>query len=505
MFRKILKPTMLGTALLAGTLLSGCESLMYSDVRDKQGISAKEAWSAVDVTAVVTTERANLKKLLGAELDTQDRLAAGIRNHELRSLVAAKTLKEGLVDPVNQRLSSVAGSAESVSASHKRLSNYRKNLILLEAIEEEFKAEHLRMPDCTTVANGAVPPVIAQWLKSADATSASEINYLLEQLQKVCKNPDIDIFAVYAGLSGEIGAAVIRYHAETMLIKEAKDQFEKLRTDYQVALASYNTAVASAKGRSDAAAQVKADLDKLKKAIDALESAQDPFSVQFLSKERLDSLGKFVDAVTQSALDGKIPEGANEATVAFILLPQLLDDAKNSLAAAKKPLALPLLIRRNHEQLKLEAATREIEARETIARLSRELVEVLYEQAVQLWHASDTLGSPSMQKLHLSSIANAFSKSGSNEKEALYRAAAQYLDAVNRLSAKRYKLEYMRIASIHEIGLAYAETNLRQWDSLISATIDQVASASASGIKAENVSALLNSAVLLWIGNGVNK
>jgi hypothetical protein len=80
--------------LAALSLLSGCESLrLYSDVRDKQGKAAREAWTAVDLSALIATERTNLKNLLDAELATQDNLAMGIRNHELRYLVDAPKLK----------------------------------------------------------------------------------------------------------------------------------------------------------------------------------------------------------------------------------------------------------------------------------------------------------------------------------------------------------------------------------------------------------------------------
>ena len=71
--------------------------------------------------------------------------------------------------------------------------------------------------------------------------------------------------------------------------------------------------------------------------------------------------------------------------------------------------------------------------------------------------------------------------------------------------AKWRKLEYQRIATFHEISLSYAEVNLKQWSSLIGSAVDQVAESAGDGIKPENVTALINSLGILWIGRGVNK
>ena len=91
--------------LLFSLLLGGCSSLhLHSEVRDKQGEAARKAWSEVDLKAVVDAERANLKTLLEAELDTQDGLATGIRNHQLRFMVQSESVKVGLVDPLDERL-----------------------------------------------------------------------------------------------------------------------------------------------------------------------------------------------------------------------------------------------------------------------------------------------------------------------------------------------------------------------------------------------------------------
>lgn len=497
----------IAATLVMSAALSACGSLrLYSEVRDKQGLAAKEAWTAVDLSGLVATERANLKKLLDAELETQDRLSSGIRNHELRGMVDAKSLKEGLVDLVEARLIAVAGDAASVELSRKELSKFRKQTIQLDAVAYELKLKGLALPTCASVANGATPAAIEQWQKSAAPMPLAEVEGALTEMRRVCGTSANNIVkAVYQGIGGEVATALKQYEEDVLALTLAEGGAAMLKSAYRVALAEYNKVSGEGAGKSDATERVKTALGKLNDAVAALDSAQDALSLQFISRERLDSLDKFVDAVTQAKGDGTVPDGASKASVAFILLPGLVDDARKSLEDAKKPLALPLLIRRNHEQLKLESANREIDARQTRVRLSKEIVDALYEQAVQLWLASRDLNNVNIRAFHSRKFTEAFAVAGQNDKELLYMSVARYLDVVNRLSARRYRLEYMRIATSHELSLAYAEVNMKQWQSLIGATVNQVAAFGGSGIKAENVTALLNTLGVLWIGQGVNK
>jgi hypothetical protein len=91
------------------------------------------------------------------------------------------------------------------------------------------------------------------------------------------------------------------------------------------------------------------------------------------------------------------------------------------------------------------------------------------------------------------------------QREALLRAAAQYLDVLDRLEAQSYQLRYKRIAAHHEKALAYAEVSAKQWESLIGTAVNQVADYSATGFKPEQVSNFLNTIGILSIGVGVNK
>jgi hypothetical protein len=81
---------------------------------------------------------------------------------------------------------------------------------------------------------------------------------------------------------------------------------------------------------------------------------------------------------------------------------------------------------------------------------------------------------------------------------------ALYLDADSRLHAEIRKTNTRVRAMEHERALAAAESNVAQWNALITSGVGQLADFGASGIRPERITALINSLTLLWIGAGVN-
>lgn len=492
-------------AVIGSLVLGGCGSFgMYSEVRDKQGEAAKKAWAEVDLRGIVATERTNLNSLLAAELDAQDRLAEGVRNHTLRAMFDGKSLDDALVKPVGSRLDKLVGSKKLLVASleaREKQGAAERNLAGKYA--PDFEQKMLPMPACFDVADDATPSVIKKWLVSASEADKLVMNETLEHLRKDCGAAAED--SIYQVLGGDIAEAWKQYKRDSTQIATSRKEAAKLQDAYLAAVAAYDKAVAAAQTTPEAIKATQDAVTNLGKALDALAKAQDAISVSFLSEQRLKSIDKLVVAITETNPGGKLPADAGQATVAFILIPQLLDAARQSLADGKKPLAIPLLMSRNHEQLNLEAAKRDIASREAMVRLSHEVVAALYQQAIELYIADRELHATSVMQYYSLPVLEAFSKPPPADRELIYSAAARYLDALNRLDAKRYKLEYMRIAAVHERSLAYAEVNIQQWQSLIGITVDQVADFSAGGIKPESIGNLINTLGILWIGAGVNK
>jgi hypothetical protein len=287
-------------------------------------------------------------------------------------------------------------------------------------------------------------------------------------------------------------------------LQQVRNESLNARNAYRAALAEHARAAAALDTDPKAREQIRAAAAKLQKAAAALAKLDDVFSARFLSEARRDSLAEFLSAVAETPPGQAPPQTASKAAAALVLLPEAFDETRGSLAEARRPSLVPLLLRKNHEQLNLEAATRRIASQEMRVDLHEARLAKLTEQAAQLKGARDAM-SRILPRLQPTTIIDVAGGSGSREdKRSLFEALALYLDAGGRLTAEERKLEYRQFALAHEEALALAEVNVLQWDSLIDTTVGQVAAFGKSGIRAEHILALINSLTLLWIGIGVN-
>ena len=482
---------------------------------------------------MIAAERANLDKLLETELATQDQLALAIRDHTLRSLVDDPSIDKALFQRTDEQLKKLVGDGGAQKVKDALDLQSKKANLAAEITERQEVWGQLRLgvqaPKCTDFGNTAAMVALNKAVTKAESDTENQKKQkvlgldTLQELERMCEkeNKD-DKDDIFKNMEGALRGAQTRHQTDLELASTSQKASSNLIRNYKAASKAYTEALgeearlASANNEKTAPTEdlkksakdrTETALVKLKEATAKLSTATDALSIQFLSKERLDSLNAFVDAVTQAGVSGKLPNDANKATVAFVLFPTLVDDAKKSLTDAKAPLALPLLIQRNMAQLQLEAITREVAARDAMQRISQAVVDAIFIQARQLVLAKSEFTSIAQKNegIESKSVAAAFSSATGTTKQSLYRGAAFYLDALNRLEARRYKLEYQYIAAEHELQLAYAEVNAKQWASLIGSTVDQVAAASAGGIKPDSVVALLNTFGVFYIGRGVNK
>lgn len=493
--------------------VAGCGSVrLYSETRNKQGTEAQEAWAKVDLGQMITTDRANLKKLLDLELATQDQLASGIRNHRLRGLVEGK-VGQDLVKPTNDLLNQLVGPADKFKAVQERLGELRSNSRKLESRRESFDGLPFGAPSCDEVKDGAIPPAIKTAISGLSDGRKAGFKFLVEELATICQevgeagDTEAGAIKAYRELGGEMATAVRQWEIDEAALDAIRGQEAPRKVAYKVARDEYDKAVADYERDSTLLAKVQEKAGAVREAAAGLAELQDALSVELLSEGRLKSIDSFFKTVAATDPAADLPKDANRTAAALALLPDLVDNSRETLAEAKKPLALPLLMRRNYEQLRLEAATREIAARQAMVDLSRDLMDAIYLEAGQVSQAARSFHGAGVDEDSSDTVLAVFDAKNpnKNQKEHLYNAAARYLDAVNRLEARRYKLQYMRIAATHELALAYSEVNLKQWESLIGTTVNQVADYSAGGIKSQDIMDLINAAGLIYIGVGVNK
>lgn len=148
--------------LLFTLVLQGCAGLRpHSELRHQQAQAAQTAWQAVDLKALVATERRNLASLLAAELSAQDQLATSIRDHRLRHLLSATPLQEALVAPIDADLRRLVGDPAVFADSRQALQRHRVVAEqALNALTIEFTAKRLPMPACPELAGGTEPDAL---------------------------------------------------------------------------------------------------------------------------------------------------------------------------------------------------------------------------------------------------------------------------------------------------------------------------------------------------------
>lgn len=496
------------------TMLLGCAQLKpYNEVRHQQGRAASAAWGKVDIDGIITTERANLGKLLATELATQDKLAVALRDHTLRSLVDAPTLQLGLIAPLDAMLQKLvgpdAGSHMAQAADHlMAVRQWQDMLLERQAFWPPVRWVGVPAPSCQALRTEPAVYQTALAPSAADTEDAKKAKRvaagLLADIHEHClRNPGLQAHP-FAHMGGDMQAAWRQHGDLSQRLLAQQQEAASLAADYQAAWQAYQSSLGQDPASAVAATQQA--LHTLRKATRALEQANNALSAQFVAKQKLAALNDFVASTTTGLDAAPAPQEDSQAVLAFVLFPQLIDDAHAALKQARAPLALPLMIQRDQAQLALEVANREVASLEAQARLSLMVADTIYAQARQLWLAQRELDAAKAEGADPAKPAlAAFNTGNASAKASMYRGAGLYLDAIQRLEARRHKLNHQLVAATDELRLAYAEVNAKQWASLINAGVEQVAAAGAAGIQAERVSALLNTAGVLYIGRGVNQ
>ncbi|MYM67878.1 hypothetical protein GTP45_13680 [Pseudoduganella sp. FT55W] len=500
----------LAGVMLAGGL-SGCSSLrIHSEARDKQGQAAQEAYKKVDLSAIFSTASDNLNKQLVTELDSQDRLGAAIRATDLAAIVQSSNLHNSVVAKIDQRLLEVGGAtATSPEAMQKyldKLSTFKEIKEAQEDVTRYFKRAGLPAPQC----NQPVPDAIQQALQNASGNLRFGIQGQLDKAARTCAKA-AELGTVWNSFDGsEIAKAVATANADQKDYDALAAASKVLTVAYNKARKEYDEAAAQGDSEENKK-KVQEKAKQLGDAIDKLDQAKDAISTEFISQERIDAVQKFVDVVLRGLEEGKAPSDATSAQAAFILIPQQVDSFKSAMAAAQTPMLEPLAIRKNLEQIKLDAAKRELALLKRRIQLSTQIVDALNTELMALSRASRQLheassdGKSSLDALYGNGpVMQAFAKTSGADATKLYDAVATYLDDQARLRPTVDKLKYQRLATYHQVSLVYAETNARQWMNLIAASVDQTAESASGGLKPDTINQAIQALALFWIAHGVN-
>jgi uncharacterized protein YceK len=501
-----------GVMLVGG--LSGCSSLrIHSEARDKQGQAAQEAYKKVDLSAIFTTASDNLNKQLVTELDSQDRLGVALRSSELAAIVQSNNLRDSVVAKIDARLDQLGGAKAKSLEYLDNLGKFKKIRLQQDDVARYFQLLALPVPQCKELADAEdYPEPIKQALQSAanDAKKLAVIQSRLIQAENTCANiKALDkSWNDFAG--SELAESVATARADQAEYEAIALKSKALTKAYNQARKEYDDAAGNGDSEENKK-KVQEKADKLNDAIAKLDRAQDAISTEFISQKRIDAVQTFVDVVLRGLEEGKVPADASRAQAAFILIPQQVDGFKTAMAAAQTPMLEPLVIRKNLEQIKLDAAKRELALLKRRIQLSNQIVDVQtaeleqFIKASNIFHEASSDAKSSLDALYGGGpVLQAFAKTSGTDATKLYDAVSIYLDDLARLRPTVDKLKYQRLATYHQVSLIYAETNARQWMNLISASVDQTAESASGGLKSDTISQAIQALALFWIAHGVN-
>ncbi len=484
---------------------SGCSSIhLYNAGRDKQGAEAKKAWSDVDLSGLIATERPNLEKLLAAELATQDRLATAIRDQQMLVMISTKPLSETLVPPLESWIEKLTGKNwgyQKFIEARIKLENDRNGL----ADARETLEIDLRMSvSCEDARSEEQPPRIKAALEKAKDVLAKESLARLKARCEAVENAEVGLTKLVPA-AGRAGAAGKQWLDDKAAIAAAEAQTAQAAKEYEKALDEYNQAVKATSPASPGYEEkLKGIFKKINDAVDKLEKVQGGFGKQFVAQDRLNKIEQIVKVLSGSEkLEAVKDEELRSALGPVIVLPHLVDEGIALLQAAKRPRATPFLIEKEHQRLLLESANREVDGRKRSAQIAKEIFDALVEEAELLHLVKHDL--EGIAAVHARSLSEVLDDRSFKQAQALYSILGRYLDAIGRIDARAYKLEYQRIAAIHDAALAKSEVAILMWNNLIGTSVEQVSSFHASGLRPETIIQALQAAGVLWIGRGVNR
>ena len=514
---------------MAIALLGGCA--LYSATRDQQGKDAKEAWRRVDLKAQVEVPRQNLAKLLDEQLRIEEEIWRSRRTFLTGAIVSGWTLDQ-LAAQVDQGLLRVLGGAqaqeafERAEALESELSRRRAAEVKLAAAASTIRVSGIEPPTCAIVLD---PTLLAQFEEAARATTGAErfqaYRGASPSLADACRQLREQGQTAF---EGELGAARKAMVEEQAAIDNDKGAADLQAARMRAALAEYQAAEREFSAKpADGRARIDEALAKLRTLASALAVAADPngaaasaapgtaFSNKLMAEERLASLNRFLSTYDDVTAGKGTPEGSSRAAIALALFPDLLKKSQDALAEANKPRLAPLVLQKNLEQARLEAAQRDVQRRETLLELRRVHVRHQADQAMAYLNAARglrrldkaALDSQAMREVLRAYDDESRDASAARTREAkqqTWKAVTRFLEAEGHLRAEASKAQYRITALEHEGVLTYAESSINQWKGLIDPSVDLLADWGASGVKASDITDLFDSLMLLGIAIGVN-
>ena len=369
----------LSVSILCGALqLQGCA--MYSETRHKQAVAAKEAWEKVDLDGQLAAARRNEAALLAEQLQTEDELQRAGRDALALNMVLEGSVNDVLMNKIKGDLGGllegVGKTATDAKLADNTLTALRRRFDLerrLKEIENEFARFGVEMPACSHIIDGSAAQALTEWIQVHQDIGGKAVNTGWTKAKSYCPNLAKENEALASSMDGSLKTSLANIDKASTALEASRQKSLALRNRYRAASAAYDAALKELEvnptGGRDKVDRALADMQSIAKGLTGL---QDAFSTKLIADARVDALNELVAAVKKTRETGQTPENANTTARILSQFPELYDEAQTALADAQKPRLAHLVLMKNLEKVRAEAAARDVESQLLKERLLRE-------------------------------------------------------------------------------------------------------------------------------------
>lgn len=454
--------------------------------------------------------------------DDRNRLCLGDGPPHYSEIVA-----QGLVDydpnsPERLQVALKDGASQVMALSLKAA----PDCIATQPIEEKQPGDPLSKPV-------AAMPTAAEFEGSlpADRTDAAdlyELVYLPRCNDLLMAQYRLD-WLMQPARNSSIGRALNAWHIAREAWNEKQSAARAARAKYDQLNQAYKDALKELEARRPGAAEkAKKLLQEAGHALDALSVIQDlktrvpsenPVGSADQAEERLQKLREIVAALgggTQSTAAGgdaksQLPDDVRSRLAAIATLPRLIDDSARMFEEAEKARLAPLTLEISYQEQASIAANRRVAAAAEEMERTKQAYFAVVAEAGTIAEAVERVdvGMRSLERADSRPLYELLAGADGNPtagQDALLDALALYYQSQVKQELAIQKISYQSAAAAYKRNLDEDEIALNEWLALVRSDSDILAAYFASGMKAEDVAALLVQLVTLGgIAVGVNR
>jgi hypothetical protein len=500
-----------------GTPLWGCGLHLYNGSNDAQAQAARKSYEDARLLDVVVAERANLDKLLALELGVAGRhldtvlRAEWFRLADSRAPLATSLMERGIGKRLTQLGLLPAPTAPPDDAVIIDVATMKfidgasagdKAADAFDLIRRRFRVEPPACGD-PAIASAAPPARLA----AAAGNRLETLTVLWEEYRAGCAA------RAQSQLRG-VGAGPLKTAFDDW--QKGRARLQALELAHQQARARYEQALQAYESASTAVPTEPGDFEQrvgaLRALLEGAETSAEALGVESVAAARIKSLDVLLQAAAgDTVADRALADGEVRKAVMVVATSRALTDEARAFAAERRaPRVAALLIEKQRQEALRGAAARRVERAKRRVELQRERLEALALEVYLLQRArvaaaaarglapaDDPLGKP---------LGTALSSGEGTVRRLMYQTLFHYVDSIVTARRRQEEADYRLIALDHEEAVDASETAIALWNGLITTPVNQLAAYHGSGVKAEQLAALIVQLVTLGsIGVGVNR